>query len=143
MKSLINKDLESAKKLEAELTERLFEAAEPDLLAGGNGIATAPLTLIQPATSIAMFTEMLSLDRASKENSLIEVRIKLGKIERKRRHRPVRAKADRQQNCRQQLVRALRSKARTDLVLIEGIFQSKQGDKLADQSAPLQALVVP
>ena len=127
MTSLIDKDLENAKKVETELTERLFEAAEPDLLAGGNGTQPAPINTNTASTIYRTVYHALSVDRTSKDNSLIEVRIKLGRLKEEAHALPAPEPTGIQIVDNSMFV-ASDQKHAPNLVLIEGIYQSKTGD---------------
>jgi hypothetical protein len=82
MSDLIKKDLEQAKNIENELTVRLHEAAEPDLMEAQTSEYSNPLYANSTTKQNNIYRDvyrMLAADKSSPDLSLIEVRLKLGR----------------------------------------------------------------
>jgi hypothetical protein len=82
MTALIKKDFELAKKLEGELSMRLHEAAEPDLMEAQAAEYSTQLYANPTAKPNNIYRDvyrMLAADKSSPNLSLIEVRLKLGR----------------------------------------------------------------
>jgi hypothetical protein len=82
MSDLIKKDLEQAKNIENELTVRLHEAAEPDLMEAQTAEYSNPLYANSTTKQNNIYRDvyrMLAADKSSPDLSLIEVRLKLGR----------------------------------------------------------------
>lgn len=82
MLDLINKDLAQAKKVEGELSLRLHEAAEPDLIEAQSSDSSSQLYANATTKTNNIYRDvyrMLAADKSSPDLSLIEVRLKLGR----------------------------------------------------------------
>jgi hypothetical protein len=82
MLDLISKDLAQAKKVESELSLRLHEAAEPDLIEAQSSDSSSQLYANATTKTNNIYRDvyrMLAADKSSPDLSLIEVRLKLGR----------------------------------------------------------------
>ncbi|HEY9731117.1 MAG TPA: hypothetical protein V6C89_04355 [Drouetiella sp.] len=82
MLDLINKDVAQAKKVENELSQRLHEAAEPDVIEAQSSDSSSQLYANAGTRTHNIYRDvyrMLAADKSSPDLSLIEVRLKLGR----------------------------------------------------------------
>ncbi len=128
MLDLIGKDLVQAKKVENELSMRLHEAAEPDVMEAQTSDASSQMyanTNAKPNNIYRDVYRMLAADKSSPDLSLIEVRLKLG------RYRSSTASADAWPSGKTRLIEQaerfepVKKGQAPYAVLVEAVFQTK------------------